>query len=122
MNENRADGAEKVALGQFESAVGEALGDSRMQAKGAARQVGGHAQEAAGMAQETIARVAGRARRAASTIGGAYGRASEIAGKVDPFVQEKPYAALGLALAAGLLMGLLIAGGQPKIVYIKQKT
>ena len=69
-----------------------------------------------------VAQVAGRARKAASTLGEAYGRASEIAGKVDPFVQEKPYAALGLALAAGLLLGLLIAGGQPKIVYIKQKT
>jgi ElaB/YqjD/DUF883 family membrane-anchored ribosome-binding protein len=122
VNENRADGAAKVALGQFESAVGEALGDSRIQAKGAAHQVGGHVQEAAGLAQETIAQVAGRARKAASTFGEAYGRASEIAGKVDPFVQEKPYAALGLALAAGLLLGLLIAGGQPKIVYIKQKT
>jgi len=118
MNENTTEGSAKVVLGKFETAAGEALGDSRMQARGVVDQVGGHVQEAAGLAQE----IAGRAKEAVSTIGGAYGRASSFARKIDPFVQEKPYAALTLAAAVGLLVGLLIAGGQPRVVYLKQSN
>jgi ElaB/YqjD/DUF883 family membrane-anchored ribosome-binding protein len=38
---------------------------------------------------------------------------------VDPFVEEKPYAALGLALVAGIVLGVLIFGRGPKVIYVR---
>jgi ElaB/YqjD/DUF883 family membrane-anchored ribosome-binding protein len=37
---------------------------------------------------------------------------------VDPLVKEQPYLALGLALAAGVLLGVLWLG-RPKVVYMR---
>jgi ElaB/YqjD/DUF883 family membrane-anchored ribosome-binding protein len=37
---------------------------------------------------------------------------------VDPFVKERPYLALGLGFAAGILLGVLWLG-RPKVVYIR---
>ena len=122
MNENKSDGAVKVALGKLESAVGEALDDPVMRAEGAGLQVGGRIQEAAGSVQETLGQAAHKARAAASKAGQAYGRVADVVGEVDPFVRDRPYLTMALAVAAGLLIGLLISGRAPKVVYLKQAS
>jgi len=119
MNENRSAGAAKVALGKVESAVGEALSDSLMQAEGARLQVGGRLQEAAGTVQETLGQAAHKAKAAASKAGQAYGRVADVVAEVDPFVRDRPYLTMALTVAAGLLIGLLIAGRGSKVVYLK---
>ena len=45
-------------------------------------------------------------------------RAQEAADIVDPFVQERPYAALAIAAGIGVVVGLLIAGRGPKVIYV----
>lgn len=122
MNENQSDGAAKVALGEFESAVGEAVGDDRMQASGIVRQVSGHAQEAVGTVQDVLGKVAGQAKAAASTASEAYGRVSDTARDISRRVEEQPFLSLAFAAGVGLLVGLLIAGRGPKIVYVKPRA
>ena len=127
MNENNVEGGLKTGLGKLEGAAGNALGDSEMQAKGGAKQVEGRTQDAVGSAQEAVGQVADQAKEAVSKVAGqakeAYGRVSDqaraVSDVVDPFVKEQPYAALGIAAAAGLLVGLLFAGRGPRIVYVK---
>ena len=52
-----------------------------------------------------------------------YGRAAQTTQKakdvVDPFVQERPYVALGLAAGAGLLLGLLLSGRGSRVIYVR---
>jgi len=122
MNENQSEGAAKVVLGEFETAAGEAFGDDRLQASGIVRQVSGHAQEAVGSVQEVLGKVADQARAAASTASEAYGRASDAARDLSQRVEEQPFVSLALAAAVGLLVGLLIAGRGPKIVYVRPRA
>ena len=122
MNENKTEGAAKVAMGRFESAVGEALGDGEMRARGGARRVEGHVQEAAGSVQETLGDVADQARAAVAKASDAYGRVSGAARDIAQRVEDQPYAAVGVAAAIGLLVGLLIAGRGPKVVYVKPRV
>jgi ElaB/YqjD/DUF883 family membrane-anchored ribosome-binding protein len=64
---------------------------------------------------ETLGDAAKRARRAYKrTVSGVRAAAHTV----DPFVKEQPYLALGLALAAGVLLGVLWLG-RPKVVYIR---
>ncbi|HEY5107833.1 MAG TPA: hypothetical protein VII73_13875 [Caulobacteraceae bacterium] len=126
MQDNKTDGAENVVLGKFEAAAGEALGDGEMQLRGAGRQAGGYIQEAAETVQDALSEVADRARAVAARASQAYGQVSDaaqgIAGRIDPFVEERPYLAVGLGAAVGLLVGLLIAGRGPKIIYVKPRN
>lgn len=57
--------------------------------------------------------------RVQATYGEAKDRLSSAKAKVDPFVQEQPYAALGVAVTVGLLAGLLLASRGPKVIYIR---
>jgi ElaB/YqjD/DUF883 family membrane-anchored ribosome-binding protein len=133
MNETKTRGAIKSAAGKIESYSGEALDDREVRSRGEAMQVEGKAMSAAGSAQQalgqaaerakaTAARVSDQARAAAGKASAqakdAYGRASDkaqkMADKVDPFVREKPYAAVGVAAVAGLVGGLLVAGASVK--------
>ena len=122
MNENKTDGAAKVAMGRFESAVGEALGDGEMQVRGGARRVEGHVQEAAGSVQDVLGDMADQARAAVAKAGDTYGRVSGAARDIAQRVEDQPYAAVGVAAAIGLLVGLLIAGRGPKVVYVKPRA
>lgn len=122
MNENKTEGAAKIAMGRFESAVGEALGDGEMQARGGARRVEGHVQEAAGSVQDALGDVADQARVAVAKASDAYGRVSGAARDIGQRVENQPYAAVGVAAAIGLLVGLLIAGRGPKVVYVKPRA
>ena len=45
----------------------------------------------------------------------------QLADTVGPFVVSKPYTALALAAAGGLVLGLLFFGRAPRIVYVKPR-
>jgi len=70
-------------------------------------------------AEQTSATVESLTDQAKSAYRRASQTASGAAEVVEPFVQERPYAALGLAAAAGLVAGLLLAGRSPKTIYIR---
>ena len=53
--------------------------------------------------------------RAATT----YAAARDMAQQVDPFVKERPYVALGLAILAGLIIGGLFLPRGPRVIYVK---
>jgi uncharacterized protein YjbJ (UPF0337 family) len=122
MNENKIEGEAKVVLGKFESAVGEALGDEALQARGDVRQFGGRIQEAAGSVQEAFGQAADQAKAVVSKASDAYGRASDAAHDIAQRVEDRPFVSLALAAGVGLLVGLLIAGRGPKIVYVRPRV
>jgi len=129
MNQNNVEGGVKAGVGEIESAGGELLDRPDMQARGDARRLEGKAQDVIGTVQDAVTQAADEVSAAASKAGDqartAYGqvtdRAQKIAAQVDPFVKDQPYVALGLAAATGLLIGLLIAGRGPKIIYVRPR-
>ncbi len=64
---------------------------------------------------ETLDDAAKRARRAYKrTVSGVRAAAHTV----DPFVKERPYVALGIGVATGVLFGLLWLG-RPKVIYVR---
>ena len=130
MNENTTEGGVKAGLGKIEDRLGHAVGSDDLQAKGASTQVEGQAQKTIGSAQEAVSQVAEGAKAAVSKASeqarDLYGRAQDkvqgVTDTVDPFVRERPYASLGIAAAAGLVVGLLLAGRGPSVVYVKPRS
>jgi ElaB/YqjD/DUF883 family membrane-anchored ribosome-binding protein len=100
-----------------------------MQAEGAVRQVKGEARRFAGKVQERIDKAAdqlsGTIAKAGERTRSAYDitsrRAQEVAQKVRPVATERPYAVAGAALVVGLLLGMLLNAGGPKIIYVKPR-
>ena len=45
--------------------------------------------------------------------------ALERAAAVDVFIRHRPYAAAGLAVLAGLVLGHLISAGRPRVVILR---
>ncbi len=58
--------------------------------------------------------------RAQDAYSRAAARAQDVADTIDPFVQERPYAALVIAAGIGVLVGLLMAWRGPKTIYVKE--
>ena len=83
-------------------------------------------QDAADKATETVLDAADKATAFVASAGArtqdAYSRAAEraqdVADTIDPFVQQRPYLAVAIAAGIGLVVGLLLAGNGPKIVYV----
>ena len=106
------------------------VGSDDLQAKGASTQVEGQAKKVIGGAQDAVNRAAESAKVAVSKVGeqarDIYGQAQSrvqgVSDVIDPFVREKPYAALGVAAAAGLVLGLLLAGRGARVVYVKPRS
>lgn len=127
MSENDVVGGLQEGFGRLERGAGAALNNPGMEARGASNQLKGGARKAAARVQEKIDGLADRVVERVAKVGEqtrtAYDRTSvqarRVADKVDPFVHEKPYAALGMTLAAGLLIGLLLNSRRPKVIYIK---
>src|ERR1700756_5107887 len=88
------------------------------------RQFQAKAQELKLAVNEAITKAADSVAVAAAKVGDqakdVYGATSEhvqkAADAVDPFVKEKPYAALAIAGVAGLVLGLLFAGRGPRVI------
>ena len=86
MDEDRFGGTVRQAAGKVQGTAGDLLGDTKMQAEGAAREVAGRAQDAYGQAKDT-------ARDAAASIGRG--------------VEQQPVVALLVAGVIGYALGLL---------------
>jgi ElaB/YqjD/DUF883 family membrane-anchored ribosome-binding protein len=105
------------------------LGSRPLEREGDANQVKGGARRAAAKVQAGIDKVADRisegVARAGDTTRGAVKRtaigARRMASRVDPFVSERPYSAVGIALGAGVVLGLLLARRGPKVIYVKPR-
>jgi ElaB/YqjD/DUF883 family membrane-anchored ribosome-binding protein len=130
MDKDMIEGQVKNGAGVAESLAGEALGDADLQGRGDALRVEGRLQDAVGAVHEAVDKAAGRVKVAASAIhkeaSEVYGRvtrtAEDVAARVDPFVAQQPYAALGLAVASGFLAGLLLASRGPRVIYVKSRA
>ena len=60
--------------------------------------------------------------RATSRAGDAYVAARDLAEAVDPFVKDRPYATIVLALIAGVIIGGLFLGRGPRVIYVKPQA
>jgi ElaB/YqjD/DUF883 family membrane-anchored ribosome-binding protein len=67
--------------------------------------------QAADQASETVDKLGGGAKEA---YGYAAQRAQKAADVLNPLMRERPYAALGLAAVAGIVLGLLAGGRAPR--------
>lgn len=86
MDEDRFGGTLKQAAGKVQGTAGDLLGDSKMQAEGAAREVAGRAQDAYGQVKDA-------ARGAAEQVGRG--------------VEQQPVVALLIAGVIGYALGLM---------------
>ena len=118
----KASAQAKDAAAKAKGPAKEAAARAEAQAREAYGKVSDQAKDAYGKASVKAKDVYGRAQVQAKD---AYGKASEqvktAADKLDPMIKEKPYAALGIAAAAGLLVGLILASMGSKTVYISKE-
>ena len=42
----------------------------------------------------------------------------QVRSHVEPFVDERPYAALGIAVGVGFVLGMLFGARRPKVIYV----
>ena len=130
MNENTLDGSVKSGVGKVEDKVGQAVGSDDLKAKGATTHLEGQAQKVIGGVQDGVNQAAEGAKAAVSKAseqardiyGQAQQRVQSLTETINPFVKEQPYAALGIAAATGLVLGLLLAGRGPRVVYVKPRS
>jgi uncharacterized protein YjbJ (UPF0337 family) len=127
MSSDSLEGKAKNGAGRVQRIAGAVADDPAMELGGEIRELQGRVQEAVGSAKDQIAKSADKARavigEASEAAADAYDelrdRAQKVADTVDPFVQERPYAALVIAGIAGLILGALFFGGGPKVIYVK---
>ncbi len=98
MNEDRFEGAAKQGFGKIESSVGGAFGSAELEAKGQANEIVGNVQEFYGKAVDKV---------------------KDATEQLEQLVDEDPYKALGLAVAAGVVLGFLLGRGGRKVVYVR---
>ena len=78
------------------------------------------AQRKIGEAAHSISDAAMKASSQAKDLyGEVTGKARRVVRQVDPYVKEKPYATMGMVAVGGLLLGLLMAGRGPKVIYVE---
>ena len=98
MSEDRFEGAAKKTFGKAEGAVGGVFGSTDLEAKGQANEIVGNVQEFFGKAVDTV---------------------KDATDQLETLVDEEPYKAIGLAVAAGVVLGFLLGRGGRKVVYVK---
>ncbi|HZZ88019.1 MAG TPA: hypothetical protein VFE13_06755 [Caulobacteraceae bacterium] len=113
-------------IGKVEAEAGEVMGDPGLKLQGEARQFEGSAQETLGEVKDKLGKTARKARTVVTDAAGqaseAYEtlrkQALEIHDTVDPFVRERPYAAVLAASLVGFVLGALFFAS-PKVIYVK---
>ncbi len=98
MSEDRFEGATRKGFGKAEGAVGGVFGNSDLEAKGQANEIVGNVQEFYGKAVDTV---------------------KDATDQLDDLLTDEPYKALGLAIAAGVILGFLLGRGGRKVVYVR---
>jgi uncharacterized protein YjbJ (UPF0337 family) len=98
MSEDRFEGAAKKGFGKVESSIGGAFGSADLEAKGQANEIVGNVQDFYGKAVDTV---------------------RDATDQLDQLVDEEPYKALALAVAAGVVLGFLLGRGGRKVVYVR---
>ena len=98
MTDDRIEGGLKKGVGRVQDAFGGLTGDDRTQAKGKLNEAAGSVQDAVGQARE---------------------RAQDLFDEVEGYAKAQPLAALGGALAVGVLLGFILHGGR-KTVYVRR--
>lgn len=84
------------------------------------RKIGAKVQSSAELAATQISDTVSKAtERGMEAYDQAAAKAKKMAETVDPFVREKPYAAIGAVLGVGVVIGMLLAARSPKVIYIK---
>ena len=127
MSFENLEGKMTNGLGRAESAAGDLADDPKLKMKGEARQFQGKVQDAMGTAKDAMSSAADQAAalfaragdQARDMYGVARSRAQEVADSVDPFVREKPYTALAIGLAAGVILGGLFLNNASRVIYLK---
>lgn len=123
MSSQDIEGAAGARNGRAESAADAAAQTVGRRVKDEARHFAARTETLAADAKHAIDRAAGQARAAAASAADVYsgvrGRAREVSGRVDPFVRESPYAAVMLAVVAGLILGVLFFGRPPRVIYVR---
>jgi len=85
-----------------------------------ARSTSAQAQRKIGEAADYVSDAAMRASHQAKDLYGEVSdKARRVAQTVDPYVKGKPYATMGIVAVTGLLVGLLMAGRGPKVIYVE---
>jgi uncharacterized protein YjbJ (UPF0337 family) len=95
MDENRVSGTARNAGGKLEEGLGRVMGDTKTQAEGIAKQVGGAAQDMYGQARDAASDAAGAARNTAFSL-------EKL---VRNTIETQPYTSALVALAIGWLLG-----------------
>ncbi|HEX3918418.1 MAG TPA: CsbD family protein [Caulobacteraceae bacterium] len=127
MSRDTVEGKLKNGAGRLQSAAGAALDDPEMQLAGDVTQAQGRVQEVVGVAKDALVKSALEARdfvtdtahQATDAVSDIRDSARGVIDTVNPFVRDKPYAALALAALVGLIAGALLFGGGAKVIYIK---
>jgi ElaB/YqjD/DUF883 family membrane-anchored ribosome-binding protein len=119
MNEDTIKGDLQSGTGKLQAGIGEAIHSPEMQVRGDILHAKGKANDLIGTAKDAVVHAADKAGgRARKVYVQAKDRVVGVTQRVEPFVQEKPYVALGLAAAVGLLVGVHLAGRNPRVIYV----
>lgn len=86
MDENQVDGTVQDVAGKVQNAAGGLMGDSKTQAEGKAREIGGKLQQNYGAAADQV---------------------KDYASTLSDRIQEQPLIAVGIAAAVGYLLGTI---------------
>jgi uncharacterized protein YjbJ (UPF0337 family) len=95
MTDDRIEGAVREGVGRVQDAVGGLVGDPGQQVKGKLNQAAGSVQNAYGKARDAAA-----------------SQATDLYGEFEEFANRRPVASIGIGVALGLLLGLLMARGR----------
>ncbi|KPF64328.1 hypothetical protein IP88_13745 [alpha proteobacterium AAP81b] len=118
INENSISGGLEEAAGMAQAGIGEALGDTKMQAEGKLHELKGKAEEVYGKAKEAFTEASEKAKewaeKAPETVREARERAQRLAdegsARARQAVQEQPLAVLAGGIALGFVVGWLFSG------------
>ncbi|WP_176695939.1 DUF883 family protein [Phenylobacterium immobile] len=103
--------------------TGSAPKEAADQAARKVREIGAKVQKTADKAASQLSdRVSQATERTVEAYDVAAKKAKQVAETVDPFVRERPYAAIGAVLGVGVVIGMLLAARSPKVIYIKPRV
>jgi ElaB/YqjD/DUF883 family membrane-anchored ribosome-binding protein len=102
MTDDRIEGAGRTGLGRIQDAAGGLIGDNATQAKGKLNEI-------AGKAQSTVGNIKAKA---ADGLHQARDKAEDTYGQVDRILRDQPLLGIGVGLALGAAIGLLLASAR----------